>query len=76
MYSIYQPGETIQDEVAYPRGTVREFVNPRDKKVTLPDEFTGHVMIFRTFDRISYGLVVNGVKPVFLGARLDAPTQL
>ncbi len=76
VYSIYQPGETIQDEVAYPRGTVREFVNPRDKKVTLPDEFTGHVMIFRTFDRISYGLVVNGVKPVFLGARLDAPTQL
>lgn len=76
VYSIYQPGEVVQDEVAYPRGSYREFFNPRDKKVKLPDEFTGHVMIFRTFDRISYGLVMNGVKPVFLGARLDAPTQL
>lgn len=76
VYSIYQPGEVVHDEVAYPKGTYKEFFNPRDKKVKLPDEFTGHVMVFRTFDRISYGLVVNGVKPVFLGARLDAPTQL
>lgn len=76
VYSIYQPGEKVHDEVAYPKGSFREFFNPRDKKVKLPDEFTGHVMVFRTFDRVSYGLVVNGVKPVFLGARLDQPTQL
>ncbi len=76
VYSIYQPGETVQDETSYPKGTVREFFNPRDKKVTLPDEFVGHVMIFRTFDRISYGLVMNGVRPVNLGAILKEPTQL
>lgn len=76
VYSIYQPGETVQDETSYPKGTVREFFNPRDKMVTLPDEFVGHVMVFRTFDRISYGLVMNGVRPVRLGAKLSEPTQL
>lgn len=76
VYSIYQPGEVVHDEVAYPKGSYRAFFNPHDKKVKLPDEFNGHVMVFRTFDRISYGLVMNGVKPIPLGARLDAPTQL
>ena len=33
-------------------------------------------MIFRTFDRISYGLVMNGVRPVNLGAVLKEPTEL
>ena len=75
-YSLYQPGETITDEVAYETGSMRALVNPRDKKITLPDEFVGHTMIFRTFDRISYGLVMNGVKPVFPGAKLREPTEL
>ncbi len=75
IYSIYQPGERVQDEVAYPDGSFRELFNPRDKMVDLPEEFIGHVMIFRTFDRVSYGLVMNGVRPVFLGARLREPTQ-
>jgi hypothetical protein len=47
-YSIYQPGESIPDDVAHDswdRGTGRN--------VTLPQEFVGHVMVFRTFDRVS-----------------------
>lgn len=75
VYSLYQPGEEIVDEVHYPTGSTRALFNPRDKHVTLPDEFVGHTMIFRTFDRISYGLVVNGVKPVNLGARIREPTE-
>jgi len=75
VYSIYQPGETIVDEVDYPPMSMRAFFNPKDKKVKLPAEFSGHMMIFRTFDRISYGLVMNGVKPVNLGAVLREPTQ-
>jgi hypothetical protein len=76
VYSVYQPGETITDEVAYPEGTARRFFNPRDKNMTLPEEFIGHVMIFRTFDRVSYGLIMNGVRPVLLGAELREPTDL
>ena len=76
VYSLYQPGETVVDEVAYPPGSSRALFNPRDKLVTLPDEFVGHTMIFRTFDRISYGLVVNGVKVIHLGDRVKEPTEL
>ncbi len=76
VYSIYQPGERVVDEIAYPTGSYRALFNPRDKMVDLPDEFIGHVMIFRTFDRVSYGLVINGVRPVYLGARLREPTQI
>ncbi len=76
VFSIYQPGERIQDEVAYPRNGTRAFFNPRDKMVTLPDEFVGHVMVFRSFDHVSYGLVMSAVRPVYLGARLLEPTEI
>lgn len=67
-YSIVHPGETIHDDVAnnsWNRGV--------GKRVTLPEEFAGHVMVFRTFDRVSYGLVMDGVKPVSKGDRLTMP---
>jgi hypothetical protein len=31
------------------------------------------VMIFRTFDRVSYGVVMDGLKPVKVGARVKMP---
>ncbi|WP_109124341.1 LysM domain-containing protein [Dyella sp. C11] len=67
-YSIYQPGESIPDDVAsnsWNRGT--------GKSVTLPQEFVGHVMVFRTFDRVSYGLIMDGLRPVHKGDRLELP---
>jgi len=67
-FAMYEPGETIHDDVAsdsWRRGV--------GKKVTLPDEYVGHVMVFRTFDRVSYGLVMDGLRPVHINARLRAP---
>jgi hypothetical protein len=67
-YSIYQPGETIADDVAsnsWNRGT--------GKSVTLPQEFVGHVMVFRTFDRVSYGLIMDGLRPVHRHDKLELP---
>ncbi len=67
-FAIYEPGETINDDVAsnsWRRGT--------GKKITLPDEFVGHVMVFRTFDRVSYGLVMDGLRPVHINAKLRMP---
>ena len=43
------------------------------KTVTLPDEYVGHVMVFRTFDRVSYGLIMDGLRPVHIGGRLRMP---
>lgn len=67
-FSLWQPGEKVPDDVAHDSWN-------RDihKYVTLPDEYVGHVMIFRTFKRVSYGLVMDGLKPVRVGARVKMP---
>jgi hypothetical protein len=67
-FTIMQPGETIHDDVAS-NSMNRSF----GETVKLPDEYIGHVMVFRTFDRVSYGLVMDGLRPVSIGARLTAP---
>jgi len=67
-YALFEPGETIHDDVAsnsWNRGV--------GERVRLPDEFVGHVMVFRTFDRVSYGLMMDGLRPVHRGARLAMP---
>lgn len=73
VFSIWHQGEKIRDDV---RHTQRIAANMEKNKVKLPDEFIGHVMIFRTFDKVSYGLVMDGIRPVQLGDRLDAPDRL
>ena len=41
--------------------------------LVLPDEYAGHVMVFRTFDKVSYGLIMEGTKPSRVGYRLKHP---
>ncbi|GLQ98309.1 LysM peptidoglycan-binding domain-containing protein [Dyella mobilis] len=67
-FSLWQPGEQVYDDVAHDVWNRYAF-----KTVTLPDEYVGHVMIFRTFDRVSYGIVMDGLKPVHIGARAKMP---
>ena len=51
--SIFQSGETINDR--YSGG-----------KVTLPDEEEGTLMIFKTYDRISYGLIMEATDAIHI----------
>ena len=32
-------------------------------EIQLPDEFAGHLMVFRTFEKVSYALVMEGINP-------------
>jgi len=73
VYSIYRPGELVVDEVAHPHSINNNF---KRNKVRLPDEFVGHVMIFRTFEKVSYGLIMDGVRPARLEDVLKAPVDL
>ncbi len=70
--SIWRQGSNAMDRVqeGYWRG---EETVPKGRRVQLPDEYAGHVMIFRTFDKVSYGLVMEGVKPSRVGYRLKHP---
>lgn len=55
--AIYQRGEEIDDTVG---GGV--FSN----NVTLPDQRAGTLLVFRTFDEVAYGLVMNATSEIHL----------
>jgi hypothetical protein len=72
-YSIFSPGDVVNDRFDYPELSARDFFNHDDAKVQLPEEYIGHVMVFRTFDRVSYGLIMDGIRPVHRGDKLYDP---
>lgn len=67
-FAIHQTGETVADDVI--GNSEHRVFSP---KVKLPNEYVGHVMVFRTFDHVSYGLVMDGIRPVRVGDVLQAP---
>lgn len=72
VFSVWRVGTNAVDKVEY--GTLRtEESVPMGSKVRLPDEFAGHAMVFRTFDRVSYALVMDSVKPTRVGYELKHP---
>ena len=68
VFSTWRPGEAVPDDVK----NANRIAAARDT-VQLPDEFTGQVMVFRTFDRVSYALVMDGIRPVRIGDVLKSP---
>ena len=58
-FSAFRPGGEVADHVKYPKGKLGG-----DANVTLPDEYVGQVMVFRAFDKLSYGIVLEGKRPV------------
>jgi LysM repeat protein len=49
------------------------FSNPFAKKVQLPSERTGTLLVFKTFDRISYGLVVGASSEIHVADYVRNP---
>lgn len=75
VFSIFEPGDVIRDEVEFADADFRTTFSDRKAMVELPAEFVGHVMIFRTFDGVSYGLIMDGIRPVKLGDVLREPLR-
>lgn len=72
VFSIWRGGNSVTDRVK--SGLDRdEDVTLFESKVRLPDEFAGHAMVFRTFDKVSYALVMSAVKPARVGYELKHP---
>lgn len=68
VFSAWRPGTNTPDDAAN-----RNWVAAQVDKVQLPDEFSGRVMVFRTFDRVSYALVMDAIRPVQVDDRLKEP---
>jgi len=60
---IWQAGETISDTVSGKRGDT----------VRLPDEEAGMLMVFRTFDRVSYCLVMKATRAMHVNDFVRTP---
>lgn len=59
VFSAFDEGKVVTDRTGYRHGSFA-----KDADVQLPDVFDGLVMVFRTFDDISYGLVMSGSRMV------------
>jgi len=68
--AINQKGEKVRD--IYKEGDKDKFWSI-GKRVKLPDERIGIVMVFKTYDRMSYGLIMEATHPVRVGDLIGAP---
>jgi len=55
VFSAFRQGEKVTDRTGYRWGSFHE-----DARPNLPEVYDGLVMVFRTFDDISYGIVMSG----------------
>jgi len=62
--AIYQAGRVIRDQV-------KKSLNA---KIKLPDELAGLLMVFRTFDKVSYALVMEATRPLHILDMVRNPT--
>jgi len=72
VFSIWRQGTNTVDRVEYHPDRDADTVSWKDK-VRLPDEFAGHAIVFRTFDKVSYALVMDSIKPSRVGYELKHP---
>jgi hypothetical protein len=72
VFSIWRRGSSTVDTIK--DGLDKdESLTLFESKVRLPDEFAGHAMVFRTFNNVSYALVMSSVKPTMIGYELKHP---
>ena len=70
-YSIWHPGEVVSDVVAH-----SNVMAQNSDKLTMPDRYVGHLMVFRTFEKVSYALVMDGLRPAQVGDFLKHPDSM
>ena len=75
MFSAFRPGETIRDNLRYPLLSREARLNSDQRYVTLPEEYAGHVMVFRPFENISYAIVLDGTDAIRVDDVLDHPDR-
>lgn len=63
VFQIMQAGEVIADQIS----------TERNATVRLPDEKAGTLMVFRTFDKVSFGLVLRASSALHVGDHVRTP---
>lgn len=72
VFSSWRVGSFSADRVK--KGADRdEDTVARVDRVRLPDEYASHLLVFRTFDKVSYALVMDSIRPTRVGQELKHP---
>jgi len=72
--SLWRQGRHVAHRMKYPGSSrMDDSLTDGAGRVSLPDEYAAHAMVFRTFDKVSYALVMEGVKPVLVGYAAKHP---
>ena len=69
--AIYQSGEIVADNEK--KGFLNSDSHLFTKKVSLPDERSGTFMVFKAFEHLSYGLVMEATNIIRVGDRVENP---
>jgi hypothetical protein len=64
VFSAFREGKMVQDSVKTPSTSLAAFKDEDYGKVKLPDQYSGHIMVFRVFDEVSYAMIMDGDRPV------------
>lgn len=62
VFAVYQAGHKIPDQVSR-----------SNKSVVLPDERAGLLMVFRTFEKVSFGLIMKAESALHVGDKIKSP---
>jgi LysM repeat protein len=69
--AVFQAGEVIRDTAN--KGFLNGMSRLAAPKVRLPDERTGTFMVFKTFDHLSYGLIMEATNVIRVADRVENP---
>jgi hypothetical protein len=58
--AVYKTGETVRDRVT-------------GENVKIPDERSGLLMVFRTYDKLSYGLILQATRSLAVSDKVRNP---
>ncbi|MSQ98462.1 MAG: LysM peptidoglycan-binding domain-containing protein [Xanthomonadales bacterium] len=70
VFSVYRPGTEVNDRTGYRYGSFAKASKPE-----LPAQFHALVMVFRTFENISYAMVMSGDNVVRAFDQLRPPSE-
>ena len=69
--AVYEVGGTVHD--SFNKGFLGGLSRFNAKKVRLPDERSGTFMVFKTFDQMSYGLIMEANNIIRVADRVENP---
>lgn len=72
--TVFQAGETIRDRFSTTGNWYSSTSLFGGEKVTLPEEEAGTVMVFKVYDRIAYGLIMEATSDIHILDAVRNPT--